>query len=392
MVTVNIISYDLNEINGINRVTEKLALGYKEFQSNGIYLKNIVTNSESLSCKDYHSKLGEHAQGYYKKRELITKLKSLSIYRSIAIQSIIMRRLSMKSEENAAHYLENDDTADVAIFQDILASYYYLKNKKHHSKVIVITHADTDPLEQLLLDRPEIKGSTVEKKLREKYKFIFTHAEKVVAICHSEQEYLKKMYGISAECIINGIEDATCRKEYRVDGVINVVILGSVIQRKGQDLLVKAFIKLSEAEREKVHLHIIGAGNSLSEIQEMIKNNNLEGSVTCYGSVQNVSPLLDNMHVMILPSHSDTVPIAIIEGLRASLPIFSTNKGEIPFMIDGCGGIIEDTVESVYETIIAILENPNMLLPLSIKARKRYEDMFTLDHMIDQYSNAILSL
>ena len=83
------------------------------------------------------------------------------------------------------------------------------------------------------------------------------------------------------------------------------------------------------------------------------------------------------MHIMILPSRAEGVPIAIIEGLRAGLPIIATDVGEIRSMIDGCGILITLDVKNIKESIIYMLDHKDKVQTYSILARRRYEEQFT---------------
>lgn len=392
MKTVDIISYELNEINGLNRVTEKLAFGYKTFYANGIFLRYIVTKNSIYSCKKYKSVLGDNPKSYSDKRRKIEKLKRSHIYRTFIVQSVIQLFQYKRSKKVIRKYHKINDQADILVFQDIMAAYYAQQDKKIRSKIIVITHSDSDPLEQMLIERPEIKNTVTEQIIRKRFDHIFKYADKVITICHSEQQYQQEHYGVMAPCILNGIEDLSCKPKYRLGNIINIVILGSVIYRKGQDIAVKAISQLSEQEKRKVHLYIVGDGEYLTHIKKMIDELKLTKIVTCTGSKSNVGSFLNKMNVMLLPSRSDTVPIAIIEGLRSALPIISTDVGEIPYMIKGCGFIIKPDADSVKHIISYIIKNPHVLQQFSHNARQRYSNCFGLTKMIDNYSDVINNL
>lgn len=395
LINIDIVCGEFGLINGANRVTEKLIYGYEIFKENGIILNNLFTSNNIYDCSIYKSVLGNHSINYSRKRKLVTSLKNTFLYRSFIAQSIMQCRAISVSKKSVITYLGKNIISDCIIFQDVFSAYYYLKMKKPNDskKTLVITHADTDPMEQMLINRPELKGTITEKVIRNKYNYVIENVDKVVTICHSSQKYIKDNNGIDAACILNGIEDLqkgiSENNEKVPENKINIVVLGSVIYRKGQDLIIEAVSKLSYVDREKIMIHIIGTGSAFVEIQNRIQEYKLNSCFKMYGEMKDVNAILSKMDVMLLPSRAEAVPIAIIEGLRAGLPVFSTHVGEVPFMIDDCGVIIDPTVESVFSALRLIIDKNIDLEKLSIKARLKYEKVFTLNKMINNYSNQI---
>lgn len=105
-----------------------------------------------------------------------------------------------------------------------------------------------------------------------------------------------------------------------------------------------------------------------------------------YGAILDVEKYLPLMDVFMLPSRADTVPVAIIEAMRAGLPIFASNVGEIPDMIGGCGKLIEPTLESVRYLYMDLLKENYNLQELGNKSREKFLKEFQLSAMIDKYS------
>lgn len=395
MITLDIICSEYKMINGANRVTEKLVLGYKRFAQNGIKLRYLYTKEGIIDCEKYISPLGDYSENYLKKRTMVEKLKKLPFYKLYPIQAYMQIKTNNLAEISVKRYVKDNNYADFIIFQDVYSAYFMLKKYgvPENTKTVVITHVDTDPMEQMLINRPQLHNTKAEQYIRSRYNYAIENVDKVISICHSSQNYIKRTNNVDAECILNGIEDIPHPMNGKLNnGRVNIVVLGSVIYRKGQDILVDAIAKLDKEYQEKLFLHIIGKGNNFDLIKNSISEKGLTNCCKAYGEIADVSTMLSQMDVMFLPSRSDTVPIAIIEGLRAGLPVFSTSFGEIPYMIEGCGMIIEPTVESVYQALIDLVDNRFDLAGMSNRARKRYQDVFTLNSMIDKYSECIKSL
>lgn len=392
---VSIITHDMKFIQGSNRVTEKLLMGKERFSAAGIELDKLYTMDGCSCCDAYRPEmLGavELTSGYKNKRKVIEALKKLPVYNS-RLGHLWSVNKSLKADKAAA--LEcckmKDDDSDCIIIQGFTVAYYFLKNrnKSCKSKTIMILHSDTDPLEQLLMRKPKIVGTRKERQIREMFDYALRNVNAVVTICRSETEYLNEKYGYNAIYITNGIDDLKTERHPLNNGRFNLAIVATIQPRKGQDILLDALIDMSVEQRNKIMLHIIGGGTDYEFIKHRIEENNLGECCVMYGARPDAANLLYGMDAFILPSRADTTPISIIEALRAGLPVISTAVGEIPYMVQSGGVIIEPDAKSVKKAITDFIEGKYDLFKISEAARKRYEQDYMLETMIDKYARLI---
>lgn len=396
MKYVDIITSEMHQIHGANRVTEKLISGKHVFESRGFHLRNLLSQDGILDCQSYtESVLGskEEERNYQKARSTIEQLKRLPFYKSYLIQKSIQNRAIQKNNKVLQLIDDLEDVADIVIFQDPFAAYKVLRKKKNEIKSsILISHAATDPLEQLLINRPALKETREEQYLRNLLKFVFLNVSAVVTICRSSQEYMKSTYGLNCPCIINGIEDVNARGIKKIseeDHKIHIAIVASVQFRKGQDLALQALSQLNEEKRDRFVLHLVGDGNGMDDIRKMIDDLKLQNNVVLHGLCRDVSKILYQMDIFMLPSRADTVPVAIIEALRAGLPTFATYVGEIPHMLDGCGEVFAPNTEEILKIYHGILDGRYDLAIMSQDSRKKYLREFNLDSMILKYCDVL---
>lgn len=395
MIKVSIVTAEMRGINGANRVTEKLIFGLSFFERNNIKLNYLHTDVSSVKCCDYSSTLGEYSTNYLKKRSIIERLKKLPLYRTKLIQSHLQKKVIKYSKKAVERYLSSEDDSEVVIFQDVFCAYHFLKSKnKKTVKTIFITHTDKDPLEHYLINRPELKNSKTEIKIRNIYSLVFNGVDKVVSICPQAESFLSKKYGIKPACIINGIEDTQFIKKTKKQSEfpINVILLGTVTYRKGHDLVLNAMINLDEEVRNKLSIHIVGKGDFLEELKAKAIENSIDDLFVFHGEIKDVAYEISNMDVMLLPSRADTVPISIIEGLRAGLPVFATPNGEVPNMINGCGELFDCDTKSVETILKNIVNGKYDLVRLGINSRKKYEENYNIEKMINNYSKVIAGI
>ena len=392
MIVIDIVTRDMHELHGANRVTEKIIKGYEQFKVNGYLLRYTISRDGILDCSNYQvSTLGNHLnnKSYTKKRNLIEFAKKSPFYQTGLIQSLLVENEIKSNKLIIDNIMKSGTIADIIIFQDPFAAIYCIEHGLKINKSLFISHADRDPLEQLLLNRPSLKGTGEEKKLRKRIETLYNKVNKVVAICSASKEYIKNVYNLDAECILNGIEDIESPLKFvklsKKDNKIHVAVVASLQYRKGQDILLDAFFRLCDSVKRHFKIHLIGTGDAEKPLKSSVKEANLSDCVEFHGAVLDVGSLLSQMDVFFLTSRADTVPISIIEALRAGLPIFASDIGEISYMIAGCGELLQPSIESVKEALEALADGRYDIETLGKRARKRYEEKFKLTAMIDSY-------
>ncbi|MCQ5201730.1 glycosyltransferase [Mordavella massiliensis] len=399
MKRVAIVTHNMHQIQGANRVTEKFILGRDYFENSGIKLIGVYSSDGILNPSDYSSKIlggKDTLPSNIRKRKLITLLKKIPLYSSY-LGNVWSIRKNLKPDIKAAKlaYSRKDDY-DYALLQGFYVAYFYLKERKDtRKKTITIFHTDTDPLEQLLLGMPKIKGTKTEKRLREMLNYVLENSDHIVTICKSEFKYLNEVYGIMSTYITNGIEDFSSignfEKMHNTNNRINLICVASVQYRKGQDILVESIRNLSQELRKKIVIHIVGDGPELVNLKRMVNNYGLDDSFVFYGLLQDVKELLCKMDVFILTTRADTTPISIVEALRAGLPVISSNMGEIPHMIKGAGIIVDPEPNKVCIVLEKLIKGEYDIKKMSGNARHNFETRFDLKTMISKYSNIINS-
>lgn len=92
-------------------------------------------------------------------------------------------------------------------------------------------------------------------------------------------------------------------------------------------------------------------------------------------------------NIFILPSVDEGLPISIIEAMRQSLPIVSTKVGGIPEMIEEkvTGIFIDPSTEGVKSFFINM--DKYDWREMGENSRRLYENKFSIESMIDTYSN-----
>jgi len=100
---------------------------------------------------------------------------------------------------------------------------------------------------------------------------------------------------------------------------------GSLIRRKGIDVLANAFVRLMR-EGHKARLKIIGDGSLRSSLNKMLAR--VESAVDFVGFVEwsDLAPHYATSHVLCVPSRYDGWGMVVSEGLASGLPVIATDR------------------------------------------------------------------
>lgn len=117
-------------------------------------------------------------------------------------------------------------------------------------------------------------------------------------------------------------------------GARQMIYVGSLIQRKGLDLLMPALAKTSE----DIRLIIVGEGQEKLALEEQIAKLGLESRVEFKGFVEGeaLRELYKSSDVFIIPTREDCFGLVILEAMCASLPVISSKYA------DGAKDLIEE--------------------------------------------------
>jgi glycosyltransferase involved in cell wall biosynthesis len=161
-----------------------------------------------------------------------------------------------------------------------------------------------------------------------------------------------------------------------------IVFLGYVTPEKGMDDLLHSLASPAMTGRQW-RLTVAGTG-ALDAYQKLASELGIAARITFIGWLEEgqVKALLAEADILVLPSHFECLPMAIIEAMAHGLPVIATPVGAIPDAVaDGETGILVPT-ESPLElgrAIAYLVDNPAERERLGRNGRRRFECNFDLE-------------
>ncbi|MDP1946751.1 MAG: glycosyltransferase [Nitrospirota bacterium] len=111
-----------------------------------------------------------------------------------------------------------------------------------------------------------------------------------------------------------------------------IASIGRLSAEKGHADLIDA-IGIVSGLGHKVSLVLIGDGPERSKLSEQIRALGLERSVHLPGYIREPQRMLEDIDLMVLPSHTEGLPNAALEALLMEVPVLATRVGGTPEVI-----------------------------------------------------------
>jgi len=166
-----------------------------------------------------------------------------------------------------------------------------------------------------------------------------------------------------------------------------VVFIGSLIKRKGPDVLIEAFKKVSLLFPDYT-LIIVGTGPEEQNLLEQVQRLGLEGRLKFISHLVpfEIANLLRRSRLLVLPSLEEALGMVIVESLASGTPVVATNVGGIPEVLPSQAGILVSPNDP-YELSDAIC----YLLghPAELELMSKFGESWARSNFISHQQNAL---
>jgi len=99
--------------------------------------------------------------------------------------------------------------------------------------------------------------------------------------------------------------------------------------------------------------------------------------------------------VFVLPSRSEGLPMALLEAMSAGLPVVATGlDGVAEVVLEGEHGLFApiDDSDALANVILQLLRDPSMRARMGTAARRRVDEMYSIDRTGEQYLTLMFKL
>ena len=209
-----------------------------------------------------------------------------------------------------------------------------------------------------------------------RFNYVKRHLVKVIPIGIPE-EHLSLDRG--------SVRERVLKKFSLNDNVFLCVTCGRLVEQKGHRYLIEAAPQIIEKCPEIVFL-FLGDGKLKAELQAMIGESQLDKHFVLAGMLDNIVEVLPGCDIMIHPSIEEPFGIAILEGMRAQLPVVASRVGGIPEVAaDNETALLVEPKDAaeIARAVLSIQSSVDTLRQMGQAGRNRWQKYFGYEKMID---------
>lgn len=260
-------------------------------------------------------------------------------------------------------------------------------NKKFNIPYVLIEHShNVRPV-----DINRRKGSQFSDK--DIYKFVKNAKLRFAKSERFKMEY-EETFKVEFEEVPNFLPDSffnTNIKKKDSDEFV-FLIIGSLINRKNQSCVIRAFSKFNKLQKSK--LIIVGRGPNEKTLKDEVVDYDLVHCVEFinYLNRMDILQIINSSNVVVVNSVVETFGMTIIESFTRGRPVLSVKCGGPESIINDNNGILVNFgEENLYNGMCEIFTKYNLFIPDKIAedAQKRYSSKAILPTIIKKYENII---
>lgn len=162
----------------------------------------------------------------------------------------------------------------------------------------------------------------------------------------------------------------------RDEHAIGVVARFSV--EKGVDRAITLFAQLNR-QRPNTRLHLIGDGPQREALERLADDLGVMHAIRWWGWQQDTRPVMQAMDSLLLTSHTEGLPNAVLEAMAIGLPVAATAVGALPDVLDGgaCGVLLGEDDSRWAKQVAPLLDQPlyreRLLCAAWVRVQDRYD-------------------
>lgn len=164
-------------------------------------------------------------------------------------------------------------------------------------------------------------------------------------------------------------------KEYNIDKKNKVVVsVGELTERKNHGMMIHA---MDRFRRDDIVYLICGTGPLEEKLRSMVREMHMGDKVIFAGYCDHIADVLRQADMFAFPSKQEGLPVALMEAMRAGLPVLAYDtRGNHDLIINNSGGfLVEDDLPEEYAARVRyFLDYPDVAERMGNRNKERVKD------------------
>lgn len=165
------------------------------------------------------------------------------------------------------------------------------------------------------------------------FKYMNRYSDKVIVISKKLFSlYQNRIDDTKLAMIYNGVDEKIFYKREKkiLNGTkINIVMVGRLVEGKGQDILIKAVSLLPEHIKKRVQVQFLGTGDKdyFSHLKALVDEKNLSNIIRFVGYTSDVVSFLEKADICVVNSRAEAFGRVTVEALMTGVLLIATDTG-----------------------------------------------------------------
>ena len=167
---------------------------------------------------------------------------------------------------------------------------------------------------------------------------------------------------------------------------LRVGLVARLSHEKGVDLFVRAAAEVLK-QLPRTTFVVAGEGPERPALEQLIASLGIGAAVTLAGRREDMPAFYREIDLLVLSSRTEGMPVALLEGMAAGLPLVATAVGEVPRLIEGGTGTlvpVEDAT-ALATAIADLLRDPQRRMICGQASRECIRKGYSAEHMVERY-------
>lgn len=195
----------------------------------------------------------------------------------------------------------------------------------------------------------------------------------LVAVSAENQKLAMKYYDVGKNCVKYVNNPVEVNRYYHNDNSNKNIVyinVGRQDANKNQILMIRALKNVIKVI-PNIKLVLVGNGTHHEMLKDEVKKLELGSYVSLLGERSDIPEIIADADVYLSTSHREGLPLSILEGMAAKLPVISTAVGGCSDIVRENGILIQDDDQKALEVaMIKLAQNEVMRKQMGIQSKK----------------------
>lgn len=223
---------------------------------------------------------------------------------------------------------------------------------------------------------------------------VATRFQHIVAVSDAIRHYIPDTVGIPLDrlqTIHNGIAGraASQRMPKPAGQGMRFISVGRLDAIKNHQMMLKAFASVLR-QHPNATLQLVGDGPCRKDLEGQAQQLKLGEAIEFAGFRSDIPDQLARADAFLLSSHYEGVSIAVLEAMRAGLPVIATDVGGLPETVEhGQSGLLtpDDDATAFAQSMLRLAGDEALRHSMSLAALAHQQVKFSLERMVQSYEH-----